>query len=185
MGGGSDCKWRFAWWVSVGPAAVDCLMGLGGAVVGCVMGWGWWWVCGGLGWLRPWVEVGWGHGLKLAEAVGWGWLCRWVEVVGCGFVVVIGEVVVGFGCGFVVGSDRGEFDLILGLNLVLRFWFLIWLEWVLIWFTVRRRKGSRGCGCGCGCGYGWWWQWVLAVAVGSLVVKEMWMRIKNNILMKW
>ena len=31
----------------------------------------------------------------------------------------------GFGCGFVVGSDRGEFDLILGLDLVLGFWVLI------------------------------------------------------------
>ena len=47
-------------------------------------------------------------------------------------MVVIEEVRGGFSRGFVVGSDRGEFDLILGLNLVLRFWFLIWLEWVLI-----------------------------------------------------
>ena len=34
-------------------------------------------------------------------------------------VVVIREVRVGFGCSFVVGSDRGEFDLILGLDFVL------------------------------------------------------------------
>ena len=34
-------------------------------------------------------------------------------------MVVIGEVGVGFGCSSVVGSDRGEFDLILGLDLVL------------------------------------------------------------------
>ena len=33
-------------------------------------------------------------------------------------MVVIGEVGVGFGYGFVVGSYRGEFDLILGLDLV-------------------------------------------------------------------
>ena len=37
-------------------------------------------------------------------------------------MVVIGEVGVGFGYGFVVGSYRGEFDLILGLDLVLGFW---------------------------------------------------------------
>ena len=34
-------------------------------------------------------------------------------------MVVIREVRVGFGCSFVVGSDRGEFDLILGLDFVL------------------------------------------------------------------
>ena len=34
-------------------------------------------------------------------------------------MVVIGEVGVGFGYGFVVGSYRGEFDLILGFDLVL------------------------------------------------------------------
>ena len=42
-------------------------------------------------------------------------------------MVVIGEVGVGFGCGFVVGLDRGEFDLVLGL---------------CFGFTVRRRKGK-------------------------------------------
>ena len=47
-------------------------------------------------------------------------------------MVVIGEVGVGFGYGFVVGSYQGEFDLILGLDLVLGFWVLIWLGWVLI-----------------------------------------------------
>ena len=47
-------------------------------------------------------------------------------------MVVIGEVGVGFGYGFVVGSYRGEFDLILGLDLVLGFWVLIWLGWDLI-----------------------------------------------------
>ena len=30
-------------------------------------------------------------------------------------MVVIEEAGVGFGCGFVVGLDRGEFDLVLGL----------------------------------------------------------------------
>jgi len=34
-------------------------------------------------------------------------------------VVVIEEVGVDFGCGFMVGSDRGEFDLIFSLDLVL------------------------------------------------------------------
>ena len=34
-------------------------------------------------------------------------------------VVVIREVRVGFGCSFVVDSDQGEFDLILGLDFVL------------------------------------------------------------------
>ena len=49
-------------------------------------------------------------------------------------MVVVGEVGVGFGCGFhVVGSDRGEFDLILGLDLVLGLCFI---------FTVRRGKGK-------------------------------------------
>ena len=48
-------------------------------------------------------------------------------------MVVIEEVRVGFGCGFVVGSDRGEFDLILGLDLVLGLSFI---------FTVRRGKGK-------------------------------------------
>ena len=33
-------------------------------------------------------------------------------------MVVIGEVGVGFDCSFVVGSDWGKFDLILGLDLV-------------------------------------------------------------------
>ena len=33
-------------------------------------------------------------------------------------MVVIEEVGVGFGCGIVVGSNQGEFDLILGLDLV-------------------------------------------------------------------
>ena len=47
-------------------------------------------------------------------------------------MVVIEEVRGGFSRGFVVGSDRGEFDLILGLDLVLGFWVLIWLGWVLI-----------------------------------------------------
>ena len=47
-------------------------------------------------------------------------------------MVVIREVGVGFGCSFVVGSDRGEFDLILGLDLVLGLCF---------GFRVRRRKG--------------------------------------------
>ena len=37
-----------------------------------------------------------------------------------------------------------------------------------------------GGGGGCGCGKQW--QWVSVVAVGLLVVKEMRMRIKNNIL---
>ena len=45
-------------------------------------------------------------------------------------MVVIREIGLGFGCSFVVGSDRGEFDLILGLDLVLGFWVLIWLGWV-------------------------------------------------------
>ena len=56
-------------------------------------------------------------------------------------VVVIREVRVGFGCSFVVGSDRGEFDLILGLDFVLGLCF---------GFTVQRRKvkgkQSRCCG---------------------------------------
>ena len=47
-------------------------------------------------------------------------------------MVVNKEAGVGFGYGFVVGSGRGEFDLILNLDLVLGFWVLIWLEWVLI-----------------------------------------------------
>ena len=38
-------------------------------------------------------------------------------------MVVIREVGVGFGYSFVVGSDRGKFDLILGLDLVLGFCF--------------------------------------------------------------
>ena len=33
-------------------------------------------------------------------------------------MVVIKEVRLSFGCSFVVGSNRGEFDLILGLDLV-------------------------------------------------------------------
>ena len=45
-------------------------------------------------------------------------------------MVVIKEVGLGFGCSFVMGSNRGEFDLILGLDLVLGFWVLIWLGWV-------------------------------------------------------
>ena len=48
-------------------------------------------------------------------------------------MVVIGEAGVGFGCGFLVGSNRGEFDLILGLDLVLGLCF---------GFTVRMRKGK-------------------------------------------
>ena len=56
-------------------------------------------------------------------------------------MMAIREVVMGFGCGFVVGSDRGEFDLILGLDLVLGLCF---------GFTVQRRKvkgkQSRCCG---------------------------------------
>ena len=47
-------------------------------------------------------------------------------------VVVIGEVGVGFGYSSVVGSDRGEFDLILGLDLVLGLCF---------GSRVQRRKG--------------------------------------------
>jgi len=47
-------------------------------------------------------------------------------------VVVIREVGVGFSYSFVVGSDRGKFDLILGLDLVLGLCF---------GFKVRRRKG--------------------------------------------
>ena len=46
-------------------------------------------------------------------------------------MVVIGEARVGFGCGFVVGSDWGEFDFILGLDLALGLCF---------GFTVQRRK---------------------------------------------
>ena len=48
-------------------------------------------------------------------------------------MVVIGEVGVGFGCSFVVGSNRGEFNLILGLDLVLGLCF---------GFTMRMRKGK-------------------------------------------
>ena len=48
-------------------------------------------------------------------------------------MVVIKEAGVGFGCGFVVGSDQGEFDLILGLDLVLGLCFC---------FTMRMRKGK-------------------------------------------
>ena len=48
-------------------------------------------------------------------------------------MVVIEEAGVGFGCGSMVGSDRGEFDLILGLDLVLGLCFI---------FIVRRRKGK-------------------------------------------
>ena len=47
--------------------------------------------------------------------------------------MVIREAGVGFGCSFVVGSDRGEFDLILGLDLVLELCF---------GFTVQRREGK-------------------------------------------
>ena len=46
-------------------------------------------------------------------------------------MVVIGEAGVGFGCGFVVGSDWGEFDFILGLDLALGLCF---------GFTVQRTK---------------------------------------------
>ena len=49
-------------------------------------------------------------------------------------MVVIREAGVGFGCGFVVGSNWGKFDLILGLDLVLGLCF---------GFTVRRRNGKR------------------------------------------
>ena len=61
-------------------------------------------------------------------------------------MVVIKEVGLGFGCSFVVGSNRGEFDLILGLDLVLGFWVLIWLGWVLICFTGAKEdvKPCRG-----------------------------------------
>ena len=56
-------------------------------------------------------------------------------------MMVIKEAGVGFGCGFVVGSNQGEFDLILGLDLVLGLCF---------GFTVQRRKvkgkQSRCCG---------------------------------------
>ena len=45
-------------------------------------------------------------------------------------MVVIGEAGVGVGCGCVVGSNRGEFDLILGHDLVLGLCF---------GFTVQRR----------------------------------------------
>ena len=45
-------------------------------------------------------------------------------------MVVIGEAGVGVGCGFVEGSNRGEFDLILGLDLVLGLCF---------GFTMQRR----------------------------------------------
>ena len=48
-------------------------------------------------------------------------------------MVVVEEVGVGFGCSFVVGSDRGEFDLILGLDLVLGLCFI---------FIVQRGKGK-------------------------------------------
>ena len=48
-------------------------------------------------------------------------------------MVVVGEVGVGFGCSFVVGSDRGEFDLFLGLDLVLGLCFI---------FIVLRGKGK-------------------------------------------
>ena len=48
-------------------------------------------------------------------------------------MVVIGQAGVGFGCGFVVDSNQGEFDLILGLDLVLGLCFI---------FTVRRGKGK-------------------------------------------
>ena len=48
-------------------------------------------------------------------------------------MMVIGEAGVGFGCNFVVGSDWGEFDFILGLDLVLGLCF---------GFPVRRRKGK-------------------------------------------
>ena len=48
-------------------------------------------------------------------------------------MVVVGEVGVGFGCSFVVGSNRGEFDLILGLDLVLGLCFI---------FIVLRGKGK-------------------------------------------
>ena len=41
-------------------------------------------------------------------------------------MVVIKEAGVGFGCGFVVGSDQGEFDLILGLDLVLGLCFIFY-----------------------------------------------------------
>ena len=47
--------------------------------------------------------------------------------------VETGEAGVGFGCGFAVGSDQGEFDLILGLDLVLGLCF---------GFTMRMRKGK-------------------------------------------
>ena len=63
-------------------------------------------------------------------------------------MVVIKEVGLGFGCSFVVGSNRGEFDLILGIDLVLRFWVLIWLGWVfdLIYSVkedIKPRCGRR------------------------------------------
>ena len=48
-------------------------------------------------------------------------------------MVVIGEAGVGFGCIFVIGSNQGEFDFILGLDLVLGLCF---------GFPVRRRKGK-------------------------------------------
>ena len=70
-----------------------------------------------------WLQVGHGsdsgwHWLRLwVKAMGWSWLRLWVCVVGWGWlwvcggwvvgVVVIGEVGVGFGCGFVVGFDWG------------------------------------------------------------------------------
>ena len=56
-------------------------------------------------------------------------------------MVVIGEAGVGFGYGFVVGSYWGEFDFILGLDLVLGLCFS---------FIVQRKKvkgkQSRCCG---------------------------------------
>lgn len=64
----------------------------------------------------------------MISVLGWG--CDWRGwATG---VMVIKKVGVGFGCGFVVGSNRSEFDLISGLDLVLGLCF---------GFTVRRRKG--------------------------------------------
>ena len=57
-----------------------------------------------------------------------------------------GWVGLGFGCSFVVGSNRGEFDLILGLDLVLGFWVLIWLGWVFdLIYSVKEDIKAR-CG---------------------------------------
>ena len=100
-------------------------------------------------------------GLLVGLLVGsdWGWGLDRGCWGGGRWLWFCGSFVVGFGCGLCCG-------------------FFIFFYYKFWWLGVEVVVGGGGYGCGYGCGR--WWQWVLAVAVGLLVVKQMWMRIKKK-----